>query len=200
MSLKHLPMLDVLYGVFFSGLLLYFFLTSRKELPFILLMYSILEYFLTQLFWLNGLSKQMSGLLLVFLVLSGFALVWARSLNYSREQKQARVLFRVSSWVSLLAGILVMWIRGPFVMEVVSQSSTGYGHGGWTFQPFLKLCTNGLLFLFFLQLLIGWGRTWSVRESLLDLSPFFIYVLLLLSQLANWPSASSVLVFGYGVG
>lgn len=183
-------MLDFFYFAYLLLMAGYLLVSLQKEFPFVVLLHGIFQYFFTQLVWIHTVDRRMSGLLLLFLVLTTFLLIWARSLNYSTELKSLRTFFRISQWGLLVLIFMVMWVKSPYVLEVSTYQLPGQTQvGSWSIQPFAKISGNILLFIFTFHLVLGWGSKWTSRQSVLDLGPFLIYSLsiLLLHYFIKFP-------------
>ncbi len=174
-------MLDLLYLTFLILLLGYFLISERKEIPFVILVHALGQYFVTQFFWLNQMTEKMTGLLLLFMILTSGILVWARSLNYGKEFQMIRMFFRVSGWAILLMAVIVAWVKGNYVLvQPYSQIGVPSHFGGWELHAFIKICGNGLAFIMTLHLVFGWGERWTARASLADFLPFFLFCIWML--------------------
>ncbi len=174
-------MLDLFYSIFLILLLGYFLVSDRKELPFIILVHALGQYFVTQFFWLNQMTGKMTGLLLLFMILTSGILVWARALNYGKEFQMVRMFFRVSGWAILLMAVSVAWVKGNYVLvPSFSEAGVQSHFGGWEIHSFIKICGNGLVFIFILHLIFGWGQRWAPRQSMADFLPFFLFCIWML--------------------
>ncbi|MEM7368480.1 MAG: hypothetical protein AAF587_07735 [Bacteroidota bacterium] len=161
--------------------LAYWFFASRKEIPSIILLHALLQYGLTLALWQLKLSPMLTGILLGFLVLTSFLLIWARSLDYSREMHNIRLVFSMLQW-AILVGILgFITLKSPYYYaSAVSQWAPGMSpHQGLLLHPSVKFGTNILAFTTFYHLILHWGQKWSVKKSLFDLGPFVIFLITL---------------------
>ena len=68
-------MLTVLYLICISLCLIWFLLASRKELPLLVLTHTLLQYAFTLVSWFFQLNYLLSGVLLVFLMVSAILLI-----------------------------------------------------------------------------------------------------------------------------
>lgn len=169
-------MLDLFYVIFLFLLLSYFVASERKEVPFVVIVHALVQYFLTQFFWLNQVTGKMGGLLLLFIILTSVILIWGRHLPYGKELQMVKVFFRVSAWGVFLMAILVAWVKGTYILvQPYTEVGAHYQVGGWEVHPFIKLCGNGSAFIVVLLLIFGWGRNWTLRDSLADFLPFILF-------------------------
>lgn len=187
-------MLDLLYLFVLILSVGYFFLSSRKEIPFLVLVYAVGQYLMTQFFWMNQVSKRMSGLLLLFIFLTSVVLIWGRSLQLGKELNLLKVFFRVSGWSVLLIALVIMWVKGPFLIQIPEMSEAVAHIGGWQFLPVLKLTGNALFFIFVLLLILNWGERMSFRQSLTDYAPFILYLGIICLLAFLLPSGQGTLV------
>lgn len=195
-------MLDLLYSIFLALLLGYFLLSERKELPFTILVHALGQYFATQFFWFNQMTGKMTGLLLLFIILTTGILVWARNLNYGKEFQMVRMFFRVSGWAILAMAVSVAWVKGNYILVASFSEAGAQPHfGGWEIHPFIKICGNGLVFIFTLHLIFGWGQRWSLKQSIADFLPFFLFFfwMLILGIFLHPPIGSIVSNFRFGI-
>lgn len=187
-------MLDLLYVLFLFLLVGYFFLSTRKEVPFLVMVYAISQYLMTQFFWMNQVSTRMSGLLLLYITLTSGVLIWGRSLQIGRELNLLKAFFRVSGWSVLLIAVLILWVKGPFALEIPEMSGVVAHVGGWQFLPVLKLTGNALFFIFVLMLILNWGERVNFRQSLTDYAPFIFYLGIIGMLAFLLPAAHGVVV------
>lgn len=161
--------------------LAYWFFASRKEIPTIILLHALLQYGLSLALWRLTLSPLLGGILLGFLVLSSFLLIWARSLDYSREMHNIRLVFSMLQWAILIGILGFISFKSPYYYaSPVSQWPPGSGaQQGLFLHPSLKFGMNILAFTTFYHLILHWGQKWSLKKSLLDLGPFVIFLVTL---------------------
>ena len=170
-------MLTTLYLIFIVGCFAYLLFSPRKEIPLIILMHALVQYVMTLIFWIFHMNTYFSAMLLGFMLLTTLILIWARSLNYSRELQSIQLFFSLTQWVALIAVGVFISINSPYFYMVPSSGWHKYiNPHQLSIHPAAKLCGNILLFSTFFQIIAGWGRSWSIRRSLLDLGPITIYI------------------------
>jgi hypothetical protein len=160
-------------------LVTYLLLSPRKEVPMVIVLHAIFQYALTLAFWVFHMNSFMAGLSLGFIVFTTGVLIWARSLNYSPELHTIRLFFTLGQWALLLGVGIFVSVKSPYSYLVPSAS--WYSHINpqqLSIHPVVKLSANVLLFTTFFQVIGHWGQRWSVRQSLLELGPLFVYVFL----------------------
>lgn len=187
-------MLDLFYFLFLIFLLGYFLLSARKEVPLVICSYALCQYLMTQFLWMNQMSARMSGLLLLFICLTVGVLIWGRSLPVGRELNTLRIFFRVSGWAIVVISLIIVWKKGPFLLELSTGTALPPSSGGWRFLPALKLSGNALLFTFFILFILNWGERLSIRQSLWDYAPFLLFLTVIAMLAAMLPSAGGLIV------
>ena len=169
-------MLNILFIIFIIGCAVYLVVAPRKEVPLIILLHALFQYAMTLVFWIFHMNTYFAGMLLGFMVLTTFLLIWARGMNYSRELHSIQMFFSLSQWAILIAVIIFISIKSPyFYMFPSSGWNQHINPHQLSIHPAAKLCGNILLFSTFFQLIIGWGRRWTIRKSIIDLGPICIY-------------------------
>jgi hypothetical protein len=174
-------MLNILYIGFIAAGLLWFLLAGRKEMPLLVITHSVLQYAFTLISWFFQLNPALSALLLVFLMLSGVLLIWARSLNYSKELISIRMFFSMLQWVVIFAVGVFILTKSPY--HYMMPSANWQGHvpaHQLAVHPIIKICGNLLIFTTFFHLILNWGQRWQIRKSILDLLPMVIYLVALI--------------------
>ncbi|MEZ4827445.1 MAG: hypothetical protein R3C61_14370 [Bacteroidia bacterium] len=173
-------MINLGYILFIISCLLYFLLSSRKEIPFVVLTHALLQYLLTLFFWLFQMDNPLAGLLLIFIFVSSLLLIWARSLNYSRELHSIQLFFSVTQWMALVSVGIFISLKSPFYYLLPSSAwHSNLSAHQMSIHPVIRLCGNVLLFTTFFHMILNWGSRWSLRKSIVDLSPMVIYFLLI---------------------
>ncbi len=172
-------MLDGVYLLFILALTVYLLLSAKKELPIIVVVHAVLQYILTLVMWFTDMSPYLAGVLLAFMVSTTGLLIWGRSLNYSRDHQMIKVFVALGQWTVMVSILLFLMLKSPYSYHFSSLGS-GNGHSlaYSTIHPFIKLCGNLLLFTTFLQVILSWGTSWSIKQSLRDLGPIVLYFLL----------------------
>ena len=169
-------MLNTLFIIFILACFAYLLFSPRKEIPLVVLLHALFQYAMTLIFWIFHMNTYFSAILLGFMLITTLILIWARSINYSRELQSIQLFFSLCQWAALLAVATFISIKSPYFYMVPSS--------GWhrhinphqlSIHPAAKLCGNVLLFSTFFQIIIGWGRRWTIRRSLVDLGPILIY-------------------------
>ncbi len=173
-------MLNFLYIGFISLGLIWFLGASRKEMPLLVIMHTLLQYAFTLICWFFQINTALSALLLIFLMLTGLLLLWARSLNYSKELISIRMFFSMVQWVVILAVGVFILVKSPFHYLIPSSS----WHGEMpvhqlAVHPIIKVCGNVLFFTTFFHLILNWGQKWDLRKSFFDLMPLIVYLVCL---------------------
>lgn len=173
-------MVNIFYTLFIVSCLLYFLLSRRKEVPFLVLIHALLQYLFTLSFWVFQMNNSMAGLLLGFIFVSSLLLIWARGLNYSRELLSIQLFFSVSQWMGIMAVGLFIFLKSPFYYLMPSSAwHSNLNAHQISIHPVIKLCGNLFLFTTFFHLILNWGEKWSIRKSLVDLGPFVIYLIII---------------------
>lgn len=174
-------MLNIAFLVLMLGFLAYWFFAPRKEIPTLILLHAILQYGLTLASWQLQLSSILTGILLSFLILSTFLLIWARSLDYSREMHNIRLVFSVLQWAILISIVGYISFKSPYsyVSPVGQWHPPLAGQKGISLHPMLKFGMNILTFTTFYHLVLHWGQKWTFRKSLIDLGPFIVFLVIL---------------------
>ncbi|MEZ4774316.1 MAG: hypothetical protein R3D00_14120 [Bacteroidia bacterium] len=169
-------MVNIFYTLFIVACLLYFILSSRKEIPFLILVHALFQYLFTLSAWVFQMNNPMAGLLLGFIFASTLLLIWARGLNYSRELLSIHLFFSVSQWMGILAVGLFIFFKSPFYYLMPSSAwHSNLSAHQMSIHPVIKLCGNFFLFTTFFHLILSWGAKWSLRKSLVDLGPLIVY-------------------------
>jgi len=184
----------------FIGLIMmgaiFFILTPRKEVPVILIIQALLQYVWTLGSWSLKLDTGMTWLLWSWMLSGTLLLLWARNLAYSKELFSIRLFFSVSQWAIILIIGLLIATRSPY--EWIGPVGAGITEGV-SLHPAIKLSGNLLIFTTFFQLVLHWGQMWSLRKSVVDLGPIFIYFgTLLLLRFLQFQSSSGVLALVLG--
>lgn len=170
-------LINLLYIGFISLGLIWFLAAGRKEMPMLIIMHTILQYAFTLACWFFQLNTALSGLLLIFLMMTGLLLIWARSLNYSKELVSIRLFFTMLQWVVIFAAGVFVLAKSPYHYQIPSANWQGHMPAHQiSVHPVIKICGNLLLFTSFFHLVLGWGQRWEIRKSLLDLSPIVVYL------------------------
>ncbi|MEL6192058.1 MAG: hypothetical protein AAFR66_08415 [Bacteroidota bacterium] len=173
-------MLTWLYVLFIVLISAYLVFSERKEVPLFVVLHAILQYGFTLALWLFQMTSLLGGLLLGFISASTFLLIWARSLNYSRELYSIKLFFSLTQWIVVLAIGVFMAIESPYYRMVPASSWQAYiDMDVLSIHPVIKLCGNLLLFTTFFHIMGHWGQKWNIRKSLFDLMPVWLYFLLL---------------------
>ncbi|MEL6674236.1 MAG: hypothetical protein AAFR61_18665 [Bacteroidota bacterium] len=173
-------MLNFLFVGFIFISALYLFLSPRKEVPLVIILHAFFQYVMTLGFWLVQMNTYFAGMLLGFMVTTSVLLVWARNLNYSKDLLSIRLFFTLTQWTALVAVVIFIVVKSPYYYMVPSSSWQDLvDHQQLSIHPAAKLCGNVLLFTTFFHLVLGWGQRWSASKSFWDLSPLFLYFLLM---------------------
>ncbi len=185
-------MLDFFYLFYLLSSLAYLFFSPKKEVPLFLLVYGLLQYAITQLWWWPETDGRIAGLLLLFIVLSTGLMLWGKELERDQDRYYATVLMRVGQWLFLVALAVVLGFKRPWVvnesLEPVWENLAEAR--SWGFPSFAKVGGNLLLFGFWFQVIMGWGESWSWKKSLLDLGPLLLYTVWILLILRWLPHAA----------
>jgi len=173
-------MLNTLFLLLIAGFTIFLLLSRRKEIPFFILLHGAIQYMLTLIFWLFEMNSYYAGILWFFIFFSSLVLVWARGMNYSREMHRVEMFFSVTQWGILLAVLVFVALNSPYYHMIPSASwSSQINPNPVAIHPIAKLAGNMLLFTTFFQLIIGWGRTWTFRKSVIELGPIILYFILM---------------------
>lgn len=173
-------MVNILFIIFFCSLAAYFIYSPRKEAPSVIVAHALLQYILTLGLWIFQLNDSLAVLMLSFITGTTLLLIWARSLNYSRELNAIKLLFSLFQWVVLLGVGIFIAIKSPYDRLIPAGSWQQYINvNSLGIHPVIKLACNILLFSTFFHLIAHWGQKWTVKKSLFDLSPIWICFLLL---------------------
>ncbi len=183
-------MLDFAYLVFILLLIVYLMAAHRKEMPFAVLNHVLIQFFFTNIAWKSGMDGQVSAILLLFLAASSSLLIWARSLNYSRETKMIKVFINLSQWTALLILTGFLIIKPYYILHYSSLGNSP--HPGFSYThipPLFKISGNLLLFTTYLLFILNWGHKWDLKKSLKNFLPVFLYLFLLFILYVTYASA-----------
>lgn len=173
-------MLDFVYLFFILLLILYLIVAQRKEMPFLVVTYVVIQYFFTSISWMAGMDGQVAAILLLFLVASSTLLVWGRSLNYSRETKLIKSFVGISQWGILIIMIAFLLYKPYYILHYSSLDKNPHFGLVYSFvPPLFKICGNIFLFTAYLSFILNWGNKWNVKKSLKYFLPIFLYLFLL---------------------
>jgi len=177
---KVIRMLDFVYLLFIFLLIFYLMAAQRKEMPFLILTHVVIQYFFTTISWISGMDDQVAAILLLFLVASSTLLVWARSLNYSRETKLIKAFVNISQWGVLVIMIGFLLYKPYYILHYSSPNKSPHFGLVYSFiPPLFKICGNLLLFTTYLSFILNWGNKWNLKKSLKSFLPIFLFLLLL---------------------
>ncbi|WNJ19556.1 hypothetical protein [Pontibacter sp. G13] len=172
-------MLDGLFLVFILCFALYLLLARRKEVPLFIAMHAIAQYVFTLVTWFFHMNSQLTGLLLGMMFLTTALLLWARNLDYSRELHAVQLFFSISQWAALAAAGAMCLFEPYTYLPPSSFWHPFIASDRQILHPVIKFLGNFLLFTTFFQIILHWGQRWSRKKSWIDLSPLFLYLILL---------------------
>ncbi|MDW3645962.1 MAG: hypothetical protein R8P61_02775 [Bacteroidia bacterium] len=173
-------MLNTLFLLLIAGLVIFLLLSPRKEVPFIVLLHASIQYMMTLIYWLFEMNTYYAGILWCFILFSSLVLIWARGMNYSREMHRVEMFFSVSQWGILIAVLAFIGLNSPYYHMIPSASWSSQIHPSpVSIHPVAKLSGNVLMFTSFFQLILGWGRRWNLRKSVVELGPIILYFVLM---------------------
>lgn len=172
-------MLDSLYWLLIVASLIYVFAAPRKEIPLVIVLHGLLQYGMTLAGWTFRLGSLLGSILVSFLFLSSFLLIWARSLNYSKEYHSIRLFFSLAQW-TVLIGLLgfIGWDSPYYYLLPSSTLIPGIEAHQLVIHPAVKFGGNFLVFAAFFHLILHWGQKWTPVKTLIDLGPIILYLLL----------------------
>lgn len=173
-------MLNILFFLFIALCAAYLLFSPRKELPFMVILYAMLQYALTLSMWIFQMTHALTALLLGFIVITAFLLIWARNLNYSRELNTIKLFFSLSQWVMLLCIGIFISLESPYYKLIPTSSWHSHVDAhSLSIHPVIKLCGNIFIFTTFFQVISHWGQKWKVKQSLFTLLPILFYYILI---------------------
>lgn len=173
-------MLTYLFILFIVLGLGYLMWSPRKEVVSLVLLHAFVQYAVTIAFWLFQINTHFTAMLLGFIVSTSLLLLWARTLDYSREWKSVGVFVTLAQWTAVGFVLVLMLLGSPYEQFVPAAAWSGQvGMAHQAIHPSIKLCANLILFTSFFQLIRNWGQRWSLNKSLLELGPLLIYFLIL---------------------
>lgn len=172
-------MINILFLTFILCCVAYLVIAPRKEVALFIIFHAFLQYILSLALWIFHMNTGLVSLLLGFMTTSTGLLLWARNMNYSREQHSFRRYFLLGQWGLLVVIVFFMAVRSPYYYLVPAASWHAHINPNlMSIHPLIKLSGNAFVFTTFFLIMLHWGQKWNIWRSLLVLGPFFLYLLI----------------------